>query len=223
MAFQGYTQETVDFLWGIRFNNERGWFMEHKQDYQEHLLAPTRALAEQVYDAIHEMCPDDPFLLKLSRIYRDARRLHGRGPYKDHLWISIQKPAGAWDEAPCFWFELSPDGWSYGMGFYSVKPATMARLRRQLQERPEEMEALMRRLARQREFTLSGESYKKPRAQAPSELLSPWYVLKGFSLSHDEALTEELFSREILERAKAGFDFLLPYYRYFSALCAEGD
>ncbi len=27
--FQGYTQETVDFLWGIRFNNERGWFMEH--------------------------------------------------------------------------------------------------------------------------------------------------------------------------------------------------
>ena len=72
MAFQGYTQETVDFLWGIRFNNERGWFMEHKQDYQEHLLAPTRALAEQVYDAIHEMCPDDPFLLKLSRIYRDS-------------------------------------------------------------------------------------------------------------------------------------------------------
>lgn len=52
MAFQGYTQETVDFLWGIRFNNERGWFMEHKQDYQAHLLAPTRALAEQVYDAI---------------------------------------------------------------------------------------------------------------------------------------------------------------------------
>ena len=72
MAFQGYTQETVDFLWGIRFNNERSWFMEHKQDYQAHLLAPTRALAEQVYDAIHEMCPDDPFLLKLSRIYRDA-------------------------------------------------------------------------------------------------------------------------------------------------------
>ena len=162
-------------------------------------------------------------MCKVSRIYRDARRLYGRGPYKDHLWISIQKPAGAWDEAPCFWFELSPDGWSYGMGFYSVKPATMARLRRQLAERPEEMETLMRRLRRQGEFTLSGETYKKPRAQAPSELLAPWYVLKGFSLSHDEALTEELFSRDILARVAAGYDFLLPYYRYFSALCAEGD
>ena len=85
MTFQGYTQETVDFLWGIRFNNERGWFMDHKQDYQNHLLSPTRALAEQVYDAIHEVFPDEPFLLKMSRIYRDARRLHGQGPYKDHL------------------------------------------------------------------------------------------------------------------------------------------
>ena len=36
-------------------------------------------------------------------------------------------------------------------------------------------------------------------------------------------LTEELFSRDILARVAAGYDFLLPYYRYFSALCAEGD
>ena len=106
MAFQGYTQETVDFLWGIRFNNERGWFMEHKQDYQEHLLAPTRALAEQVYDAIHEMCPDDPFLLKLSRIYRDARRLHGQGPYKDHLWFCIRTGDQDWAGRPTFYFEI---------------------------------------------------------------------------------------------------------------------
>ena len=53
--------------------------MDHKQDYQNHLLSPTRALAEQVYDAIHEGFPDEPFLLKMS-IYRDARRLHGQGP-----------------------------------------------------------------------------------------------------------------------------------------------
>lgn len=53
--FQGYTQETVDFLWGIRFNNERGWFMEHKQIYQTALLEPTRALGGQIYDGLHAM------------------------------------------------------------------------------------------------------------------------------------------------------------------------
>ena len=35
------------------------------------------------------------------------------------------------------------------------------------------------------------------------------------------ALTDELFSREIVDRLKAGYDFLIPYYRYFVTL--EGD
>ena len=34
--FQGFSQETVDFMWGIRFNNERTWFMAHKDEYQKH-------------------------------------------------------------------------------------------------------------------------------------------------------------------------------------------
>lgn len=50
--FQGYSQETVDFMWGIRFNNERGWFLAHKDDYQQHLLAPTRELGQAVYDGL---------------------------------------------------------------------------------------------------------------------------------------------------------------------------
>ena len=31
--FQGYSDETLDFLWGVRFNNDRAWFQEHKEDY----------------------------------------------------------------------------------------------------------------------------------------------------------------------------------------------
>ena len=54
--FQGYSQETVDFMWGIRFNNERGWFLAHKDDYQQHLLAPTRELAIQIRDELRDLC-----------------------------------------------------------------------------------------------------------------------------------------------------------------------
>ena len=156
MAFQGYTQESVDVVWGSRFNNERSWFMEHKQDYQAHLLAPTRALAEQVYDAIHEMCPDDPFLLKLSRIYRDARRLHGQGPYKDHLWFCIRTGDQDWTGRPTFYFEIGPDYYSYGMGFWCPRPALMAAYRRDIDQHPETLSRLVRQFNRQEVFTLSG-------------------------------------------------------------------
>ena len=29
MEFQGFSPETIDFLWGIRMNNNRDWFLEH--------------------------------------------------------------------------------------------------------------------------------------------------------------------------------------------------
>ena len=70
MAFQGFTRETVDFMWGIRFNNEREWFMAHKEDYINTFLTPTKELGEQVYEAMHEALPDEPLILKTSRIYR---------------------------------------------------------------------------------------------------------------------------------------------------------
>ena len=38
--FTGFTNETVDFMWGIRFNNERNWFEAHKEAYLKHFYQP---------------------------------------------------------------------------------------------------------------------------------------------------------------------------------------
>ena len=45
--FTGYTDQTVDIFWGIRFNNDRAWFAEHKQEFQDAVMAPTKALAAE--------------------------------------------------------------------------------------------------------------------------------------------------------------------------------
>ena len=42
--FEGFSQETVDFMWGIRFNNERPWFEAHKSDYQTYFLTPMKEI-----------------------------------------------------------------------------------------------------------------------------------------------------------------------------------
>ena len=221
--FTGYTDQTVDVFWGIRFNNERGWFLAHKEDYQSHVLAPTRALGEQVYDAMHEKYPHEPFLLKMSRIYRDARRLHGQGPYKDHLWFCVERPAEDWTTRPTFWFELGPDYWGYGMGCWMARPMDMAKLRARIVRDPKPMEALTKKLNAQTEFTLGGERYKRPKAGAPNELLAPWFSAKNITVTHEDKLTEELFSRDIVERIKTGYDFLLPYYDYFLTLPSDPE
>lgn len=219
--FQGFDDTTVDFMWGIRFNNERRWFEAHKQEYLDHFYAPMRELQGEIYDHIAAQLPDYGLIGKVCRIYRDARRLHGRGPYKDHLWLSVEQPHEEETGTPCFWFELGPESWSYGLGYYMARPSTMAKLRARMNADPRPMEALTRKLNGQSEFVLEGREYKRPKSAAPSALLEPWYRKKSFSLCHDEQLTEELFSRQLVDRLKTGYDFLIPYYQYFVTL--EGD
>ncbi len=40
-----FSQGAVDFLWGVRFNNERSWFEAHKQEYLDLVIAPSRSWA----------------------------------------------------------------------------------------------------------------------------------------------------------------------------------
>ena len=105
--FQGFSQGTVDFLWGIRFHNERPWFEAHKEEYRTLVDQPLRELGGLTARAMEEEFPELGLELKVSRIYRDARRLHGRGPYKDHLWFTLGRPSEEGAQ-PCFYFELAP-------------------------------------------------------------------------------------------------------------------
>ncbi|EHO32432.1 TIGR02453 family protein [Lachnospiraceae bacterium 7_1_58FAA] len=165
--FQGFSGATVDFMWGIRFNNEKGWFEAHKEEYLTTFQRPMKALADEVYVAFTDRHPDLDLICKVSRIYRDARRLFGRGPYKDHLWLSLTRPHEEGCAEPVFWFELGPEGYSYGMGFWQAPAVTMAKFRARMDREPKAMEKLARRFQKQDVFVLEGEDYKRPKAAPP--------------------------------------------------------
>ena len=90
--FQGFTPEAVEFLWGIKFNNNREWFLPRKEQFLALVDRPMRELGSELFDAIAAAYPKQSLKLHVCRIYRDARRLFGRGPYKDHLWFTIERP-----------------------------------------------------------------------------------------------------------------------------------
>ena len=222
--FQGFSDATVDFMWGIRFNNERPWFEAHKAEYLTHFYQPMKELANEVYDRFQAEHAVPGLCWKVSRIYRDARRLYGRGPYKDHLWLSLERPGeDRFSARPVFWFELAPEGWSYGLGYWSATPLTMARLRARIDRAPKDFERLARRLERQEEFTLGGETYKRPKGTAPSPLLQPWYDRKSPVLEHREKLGPILYSHDLADKLVEGYSFLRPFYDLFTALDGDPD
>ena len=220
-GFQGFTPAAVEFLWGIRFQNERSWFESHKEVYLKELYRPMQALGRQVQLAMVEKFPKEPWNLKVTRIYRDARRLHGRAPYKDHLWFTLVRgDDSAPDAHPALWFELTPDGWSCGMGFWCAKASVMECHRQEILRDPKPLLKLTRALERQNRFVLEGPEYRRQKP-CPQKELTAWFNKKSLSVGHDEPLCELLYTPELADRLVEDFTFLKPYYDYFASLSSK--
>ncbi len=219
-TFQGFSQGAVDFLWGIRLNNERSWFLAHKEEYLTLVDAPLRLLGAEVARQMTETFPKLGLELKVSRIYRDARRLHGRGPYKEHLWFSLRRPSESEGAAPGFYFELAPEQYSYGMGCYDPTPLTMAKLRARVDRDPRPLARLVRAVEKRGEFHLYGELYKRPKGD-PGPLLYPWYNSRNVGVSCERNCEGPLFTQELADQLLDGFRSLEPLYRWLRDLAAD--
>lgn len=221
MEFQGFSAQVSDFFWELRFNNERPWFEAHKDEYKTQVQQPLKALADELFVWFQDRHPELHMNLHVSRIYRDARRLFGRGPFKDHLWISFQA-GDEWNNVPCFYFEIGAEGWGYGMGCWTGEASFAQRFRRQVDRDPAALEKLLARLNAQDVFRLSGQRYAKSKGHT-GEPIEDWYNMKGWSLTADVPYDEVSASRALVERIEQGFDFLLPYYDYLNRAYRSAD
>ncbi len=210
--FEGFTPETVDFLWGIRMNNNREWFLEHKKDYVNHLYEPMKALGKELFRPFTDK-PGN--LLKVSRIYRDAR-LHHPVPYKESLWICIRQDVQWWAENPCLFFEIRPEGVSYGFAFLRPRVAVLEEIRQDIAARPKEFLKLIRDTERAVGQPITAELYKRPK-EAPDRKLAPFYAWKrDICCIREEAVSEDIFGPELARRAGDFLEKLIPLYDYFN-------
>ena len=221
-SFQGFSRETSDFLWELTFHNERPWFQEHKEEYLRFLHEPFHLLAEETAQLMRAEFPDADFSLHISRIYRDARRLFGRGPYKDHLWFTLFDGGNRHSEGPCFWFELSAATFSYGLGSFEVTPAEMEAFRSSIDLNPARFERLVVEALAAGDFRIIGPEYKRPKKDL-GPILNPWYNRKNAGLEHLEDFDPAALGPELPEVLCSAYRRLMPLYRYFLACCRAAE
>ena len=210
--FTGFTPETIDFLWGIRMNNNREWFMAHKQDYVNHLYEPMKALGKDLFLPFLDK-PGN--LLKVSCIYKDAR-MHPEIPYKESLWICIRQDVEWWAENPCLFFEIRPEGVSYGLIWWRPRPGTMEAFRQHIAADARKFAKLIRDTEKATGLPILAQTYKRPK-EAPSAALAPFYAWKsGISCVVDEEVSPEMFGPQLGERAFDLLQKLTPLYEYLN-------
>lgn len=209
--FTGFSPETVDFLWGIRMNNNREWFLDHKKDYVNYLYEPMKALGQDLFRPFLEK-PGN--LLKVSRIYRDAR-MHHSVPYKESLWICIRQECQWWAENPCLYFEIRPEGVSYGFVFWKPRVSTLEDFRRDIAARPREFLDLIAETEKATGVPVTADLYKRPK-EAPDAVLAPFYGWRGnIACAVDEPVSQDIFGPALGVRAGEFLEKLIPLYEYF--------
>ena len=210
--FEGYSPETVDFLWGIRLNNNREWFLANKQNYVNYLYEPTKALGAELFQPFLNKSGT---LLKVSRIYRDAR-LHHPLPYKESLWICIRQDVEWWAENPCLFFEINPEGVDYGFFIWKPRPAVMKEFRRSIAAEPRKFLEMMEGVEASTGLTVTAGEYKHPeKCENPD--LARFYLWKDkIDCTVHEDFSEDTFGPGLAERVRDLFVKLEPLYDYFN-------
>ena len=210
--FQGFTPETVDFLWGIRMNNNRDWFTANKKAYVDNLYEPMKVLGKDLFQ---------PFLdkpgnvLKVSRIYRDAR-MHPPEPYKESLWICIRQDVDWWAENPCLYFEINPDGVHYGFFIWKPKTAVMEDFRKYISAKPDEFLNMIQEVEDAVGQKITADCYKRPKP-CDNPDLAPYFAWKGqIGCVRQEEFSDATFGPELGERVLDFFVKLMPLYDYFN-------
>ena len=210
--FEGFSPETIDFLWGIRMNNNRDWFAENKKNYVNYLYEPMKALGQELFQPFLET-PGN--VLKVSRIYRDAR-MHHPLPYKESLWISIRKDVAWWAENPCLYFEITPEGVSYGFCLWKPRVSTLEQMRKEWTAQPRQFLELIKGTEEVTGVPITADLYKRPKPTENPEL-ERFFAWKGnISCVVEEPVGPEIFGPELMERVRDFLTKLIPLYEYFS-------
>lgn len=136
--FEGFSAETIDFLWELRMNNSREWMERNRDRYKSVLKEPFDRLAAELAQAGRAFGGTE-LAYSVSRINRDIRFSKDKSPYRACRWVVLHssKTAGTgWKLRPAFYFELNPESYTYGMGLYHATPVYLTTFRRKLKENP---------------------------------------------------------------------------------------
>ncbi|MDR1436922.1 MAG: DUF2461 domain-containing protein [Candidatus Symbiothrix sp.] len=219
--FTGFTEETFRFFNGLRENNCKPWFDEHKLIYEEEVLRPMRAFALALTPAMYAIDPRmnlNPSKI-VSRIYRDIRFSPDKTPYKTNMWIMFQRIVNQWENFPGFYIEIGADGYQYGMGLYLAKKNTMDSYRSKVEYEQEHFRSITTDLTGKHGFYPEGELYKRPIANRLPDYFQPWIQRKSIYLFKHHPIGKELFDEGFTTLIAREFSSMQPFYEFRADVC----
>jgi uncharacterized protein (TIGR02453 family) len=130
VASPNFTRKTLSFLRSLKRNNDREWFRERKDQYDEHVKTPMLAVIDQLAVDFKSFAPELVVSPKsIYRIYRDTRFSEDKTPLKTNIaasfpWRGLHRHQGAG-----LYIEIAPQWVWVGGGMYAPETPQLAAVR----------------------------------------------------------------------------------------------
>ena len=136
--FDGFPQETFEFLRDLARNNSRDWFEANRDRNESAWKSPALALISTLATPMAALEPPLKAEARLNgslrRINRDVRFSRDKSPYHSmmHLifWSGIHP-----NRSPGMHFVLDHDGFGYGAGVYGLETERLSAIRARIMDK----------------------------------------------------------------------------------------
>jgi uncharacterized protein (TIGR02453 family) len=163
--FAGFPKTGIEFLRKLKKNNNRPWFQNHKEEYQERVKFPMQCLIATLAQRMIDDAPEFDFNPKKSifRIYRDVRFSKNKAPYKTNIAASFdmrgkQSPV----ETPGLYLGIEPGEIFVGGGLYMPTGEQLKSIRHAIVSEPDEFLAIVQNNNFRKQFGgIDGEKLQK--------------------------------------------------------------
>lgn len=217
----------MTFLRGLKKNNRKEWFEEHRSDYEREVKQPLLALIDEVDVLLAQFAPEIIGSPKRSmfRIHRDVRFSKDKSPYKSHAacWF-YHRDAGNGIGADAahggagFYFHMAPEGTFCGGGVWMPPRPALNRIRQSLADDHEGFEDIVFAPAFKKRFGALDKEHmltRPPRGFTTEHPAGDWLRYQSFTAGH-ELSSNELTSQQLPQILAKSFKAITPFVRWLN-------
>jgi uncharacterized protein (TIGR02453 family) len=224
-GFDGFPRKGVEFLQQLAEHNDREWFSQHKDQYNEYLLTPARDFVTALGERLRKISPGiiaDPRTDRsIFRINRDTRFAKDKSPYKTHLGIFFWEGNRPKMECPGFYFHLEPPTLMLAAGLYCF-PKDLLETYRNAVVSPKQGPALakaIREVTKPNGYEVGEIHYKKtPRGYDANHANAEYLLYNGLYVMVNEPVPQDLYSGKILDYCFDRFRLMAPLHRWLHTI-----
>jgi len=222
-----FTPATLTFFRGLARHNAKPWFEAHRADYEQAVVAPMRALIEELDVRLAHFAPEITGHPRRSmfRIYRDVRFSKDKSPYKTNagcwFWHRDADPRvgdSAEGGGAGFYFHLQPGSSFTGAGIWMPPRPLLGKLRDAIAENPKRFERVVKNPGFVRRFGGLDDEHtlkRMPRGFAETHPAARWLKFQSF-VSGRELSDKQITSPRLATLLQEDFSKLLPLVRWLN-------